>query len=321
MDRQEPLAGLEPTVEERTVEELVRGLRDFGLVDEHQNPRAGHDEARALLGYLQEAGLLRKESSPDSIRPKTEIAVELNRTCIAAPEQYDVLLDGRALGYLRLRHGLFRAHYPDPEGPEVYSASGVGDGVFDSEEIRVRELRSAIVELLKADGFADAEPIFEVEPFPEYEDYDEAHITWLEELAANLRKTESDRKQITVELGSNEVLIRAKLERELDFKDEHDRGTEVAFATFSEVIDSNLSDALRTLGFRASDQGQLFVDNGSEIEYLFKEHVAIPELKAQRLVDLLAGHWEEAQSSVEELETRGVTAEELAEDDARLLGQ
>ena len=33
-------------------------------------------------------------------------------TCFACPEQYDVFLDGEQVGYLRLKHGVFRCDYP-----------------------------------------------------------------------------------------------------------------------------------------------------------------------------------------------------------------
>lgn len=40
----------------------------------------------------------------------------LEQTCYAYPEQYDVFLDGKQVGYLRLRHGYFRCDYPNCGG-------------------------------------------------------------------------------------------------------------------------------------------------------------------------------------------------------------
>lgn len=68
---------------------------------------------------------------------------ELVQTCGACPEQYDVFLDGQQVGYLRLRHGTFRAEYPDCGGAEVYRANPEGDGVFEYEE-RTHYLNQAI---------------------------------------------------------------------------------------------------------------------------------------------------------------------------------
>ncbi|HZH10603.1 MAG TPA: hypothetical protein VEZ24_09545 [Microvirga sp.] len=59
---------------------------------------------------------------------------ELLLTCGACPEQYDVLKDGEQVGYLRLRHGYFRADYPDCGGETVYEAEPDGDGEFLDEE-------------------------------------------------------------------------------------------------------------------------------------------------------------------------------------------
>lgn len=49
-------------------------------------------------------------------------------TCHACPEQYDVYLGDKLIGYMRLRHGYFRAEYP--VGNVVYTASPRGDGLF-----------------------------------------------------------------------------------------------------------------------------------------------------------------------------------------------
>lgn len=56
----------------------------------------------------------------------------------ACPEQYDVLLGEQVVGYLRLRHGRFRADcYPagDHSAKQtVFTAAPEGDGCFDSDE-------------------------------------------------------------------------------------------------------------------------------------------------------------------------------------------
>jgi hypothetical protein len=55
-------------------------------------------------------------------------------TCVACPEQYDVHLDGRRVGYLRLRHGYFSVEVPDSGGETVYEAEPDGDGCFEEHE-------------------------------------------------------------------------------------------------------------------------------------------------------------------------------------------
>jgi hypothetical protein len=58
-------------------------------------------------------------------------------SCGACPEQYDVFdSEGKQVGYLRLRHGKFRADYPDCGGETVYRHifEDSWKGVFKDEE-------------------------------------------------------------------------------------------------------------------------------------------------------------------------------------------
>jgi hypothetical protein len=80
-------------------------------------------------------------------------------TCSACPEQYDVLLDGKLVGYLRLRHGYFAA-YALPNNisnrefknmKDVYESYTIGDGMFDDAE-RDPELKKSIVAIDKFVG-------------------------------------------------------------------------------------------------------------------------------------------------------------------------
>lgn len=66
-------------------------------------------------------------------------------TCSACPEQYDVYDDvtKRQVGYLRLRHGHFRADFPNCGGQTVYESVTNGDGVFDDDE-RMPQLAAAV---------------------------------------------------------------------------------------------------------------------------------------------------------------------------------
>ncbi len=75
----------------------------------------------------------------------TEInGYKLKMTCAACPEQYDVFnANGIQVGYLRLRHGYFRADCPDVGGDTVYEAHARGDGMFDDDE-RIPQLTAAV---------------------------------------------------------------------------------------------------------------------------------------------------------------------------------
>lgn len=74
----------------------------------------------------------------------------LVQTSSACPEQYEVFdSDGKQVGYLRLRHGYFRADYPDHGGDTVYEADTRGDGIFDDDE-RMPQLEAAVAALRRA---------------------------------------------------------------------------------------------------------------------------------------------------------------------------
>ena len=64
---------------------------------------------------------------------------ELICTCMACPEQYDVLYMGEEVGYLRLRHGWFRADWTYNGADEtVYSVDlEDSDGVFTEGDRKI----------------------------------------------------------------------------------------------------------------------------------------------------------------------------------------
>jgi hypothetical protein len=71
--------------------------------------------------------------------------LDLIKTCEACPEQYEVFLGGVPVGYLRLRHGTFRADAIAVGGPTVYSQDGIlGDGEFLHEQDRAKHLLAAV---------------------------------------------------------------------------------------------------------------------------------------------------------------------------------
>jgi hypothetical protein len=69
-------------------------------------------------------------------------------TSMACPEQYDVFdeITKKQAGYLRLRHGYFRADIDACGGETVYEADTSGDGIFDEDE-RMPQLSAAIAAL------------------------------------------------------------------------------------------------------------------------------------------------------------------------------
>ena len=89
---------------------------------------------------------------PEELDSDTTIhGLRLLMTCGACPEQYDVFdQSGKQVGYLRLRHGQFRADVPDCGGETVYEAffNDTLQGQFDSPEQRQRYLQEAVTAIL-----------------------------------------------------------------------------------------------------------------------------------------------------------------------------
>ena len=90
---------------------------------------------------------------------KTNVTAEfkLIQTCGACPEQYDVYRGDDKVGYLRLRHGYFRA---ECHGEVVYEAHVKGDGLFEEDE-REQHLNLAVT-AIKA-KLCGAEKLYEIE--------------------------------------------------------------------------------------------------------------------------------------------------------------
>lgn len=173
-------------VRDRARSALIDGLRATNLVvalgESHIPGQLKVDE---LLSYLEEAGVLAADEAP---QPEgVEVAVELKLTCAAMPEQYEAFLDGRQVGYLRLRHGTFRAHYPDHMASPVYIAQTLGDGWFEDSE-REDQIRAALVAVLKEDGVENPIPVFELPERPD-DEWDSSLIEELGRRQAERRRT------------------------------------------------------------------------------------------------------------------------------------
>jgi hypothetical protein len=78
--------------------------------------------------------------------------LRLIKTCEGCPEQYDVFNGDDLIGYMRLRHGYFRAEYPVDN--IVYEAYPTGDGVFEYDERHkyLNEASLAIIAKLSIDS-------------------------------------------------------------------------------------------------------------------------------------------------------------------------
>jgi hypothetical protein len=102
---------------------------------------------------------LKKE--PPADRPTISADdIELVLTCGACPEQYDAYYNGKQVGYLRLRHGVFRVKYKDASGEMIYHAEPEGDGSFNDDErsFYLQIAKEAIVLKLKIERPDNWEP-------------------------------------------------------------------------------------------------------------------------------------------------------------------
>ena len=93
----------------------------------------------------------RFEMTQDQLSRRVDSVLFLN-TCAGYPEQYDIYLDGKQIGYFRLRHGAYSVNCPDVLGKSVLRV-GIGDGFgrgeFNTEEERSEGLAKATVACLK----------------------------------------------------------------------------------------------------------------------------------------------------------------------------
>lgn len=107
--------------------------------------------AAVISGILARAKKLRAETPQhDAGSGEIEInGLRLVCTCSACPEQYDVFDGDTQVGYLRLRHGWFRADVPICGGEMVYDAYPRGDGAFEDDE-RMHYLTEAVAAIQKA---------------------------------------------------------------------------------------------------------------------------------------------------------------------------
>lgn len=109
------------------------------------------------------------QNPTDKTSSPTRLHFVLTMTSLAFPEQYDVTLDGRQVGYLRMRHGHFWVYYPDADGARVYEAELSEDfshGIFSPEErdAQLPLALDAIVDALMKDEPLDiGRPAFDYE--------------------------------------------------------------------------------------------------------------------------------------------------------------
>ncbi len=60
--------------------------------------------------------------------------IELKLTCEACPEAYEAFMNGKQIGYLKLRYGNFTVEYPREGGKVIYRGYPQGDGEFEENE-------------------------------------------------------------------------------------------------------------------------------------------------------------------------------------------
>lgn len=138
------------------IRQAKKYVRDFlGEKPPKRNTRRVNSIKKKLLALFDEpTPLVHYEEPFEPYAPVIYLDdVVLKQTGAACPEQYEVFTtDGVTtvqIGYLRLRHGYFKAVYPDHNGEVVYDANPAGEGAFASEEEREFHLRNAVNALVQ----------------------------------------------------------------------------------------------------------------------------------------------------------------------------
>ena len=76
--------------------------------------------------------------------------LRFEKTSFACPEQYDVFLKNKQVGYLRLRHGVFRIDCPDCGRETIFTHEPPeADGIFNNSEQREYFLKLSSVRILE----------------------------------------------------------------------------------------------------------------------------------------------------------------------------
>lgn len=105
------------------------------------------DNKEQRLKALEALSALDQELGTDETYWPKDVEIDglkLVCTCGACPEQYSVFDEnGKSVGYLRLRHGWFRADVPHCGGKTVHESHPRGDGMFDADE-RMAHLEEAV---------------------------------------------------------------------------------------------------------------------------------------------------------------------------------
>lgn len=141
-----------PRVPKSVRKEAHRVLRHFPLPFEMDMAAQQAPElfaTRSLIAEMEEKNKAGKYGGFEGAEQDIIIdGCRLICTCSVCPEQYDVFNNdtGAQLGYLRLRHGWFRADCPDVGGETVYEAHPQGDGCFEDSE-RTHFLTLAVAQI------------------------------------------------------------------------------------------------------------------------------------------------------------------------------
>lgn len=140
-------------IEEFTPEWLTKNLpakllKVFNMIEEAEEMQAGEQQWEEMQRAQAARELKYVADEHEYTASGQDIIIEGHRlicTCAACPEQYEVFHNQsrQHIGYLRLRHGHFRADYPDVGGEAVYEADTKGDGCFDDDE-RMEHLTNAV---------------------------------------------------------------------------------------------------------------------------------------------------------------------------------
>lgn len=138
----------------RDREAAAKAARSYPVL--YPAKRLGHVLAVYDDGLVRMGTIERGEGGEEAFAPlpsETGRVIRFEGGGGACPEQHDAFIGQQQVGYLRLRHGMFRADYPDCGGETVLEGCPLGDGEFKPEERPewLDRARAALYEAWRAD--------------------------------------------------------------------------------------------------------------------------------------------------------------------------
>lgn len=111
---------------------MVLGAAEWCMAEIFQDLAAGDPERAWAIETLQSR--LHPDDFTIASADREIFGMKFRLTCESHPEQYNVYLGDRQVGYVRVRHGHLSVECPECNGQQVLGADIAGDGEFEPWE-------------------------------------------------------------------------------------------------------------------------------------------------------------------------------------------